>query len=134
MLGYHLFEQLGLFVIQLDSFLYIGHIENFFCRHCRTADKQFFHKLIVAYPEVSETSETCAWVHKEADKYPACRVQYFFCGQMSAVDLIYSKHQIVKIRETLLTAVIFIYDSGGTGRNPAFALVMTFYFQTFFLA
>ena len=53
---------------------------------------------------------------------------------MSAVNLIYSKHQIVKIRETLLAAVIFIYDSGGTGRNPAFALVMTFYFQTFFLA
>ena len=120
----HFGEQFGLLVIHFYTLLNIGHCKYFLGGHAAAADKKLFHKLIVAYSEVAEASETGSGIHEKSHEYPACGVQHLVNGEITAVNLIYSFHKVIELRETLFSAVIFVYDPCAARSDAAFALVL----------
>ena len=125
MLMHHILEQLALLVVDSDTLLDIGHIEYLLCGHAPAAHEQLLHKLIVADSEVAETSETCSGIHEESYEDPACRVKNFVHGEIAAVHLVNSLHEVVELREALSSAVILIYYSRAARGYAALALVFT---------
>ena len=70
----HLLELLCLLIIQNYSLLYVRQGKYLISGHGTTCIYKLLHELIVTDSEVSESTKTGSWIHKETDEDPALRI------------------------------------------------------------